>query len=81
MEVLEALLRRVIANGEVKVKIQIEGEDLAPLLERESMMLLSRIREILKDDALSDEECFWKIEALVSLFEESGLFCGTRHDF
>ena len=81
MELLEALLRRAIASEGVKVYIQVEGGDLASLVERESVLILSRIREILKDDTLDDKECFWKIEALVSLYEEAGLGCGTRHDF
>lgn len=36
---------------------------------------------ILADDALSDETCFAKIEAIVSLLEELGVDCGSRHDF
>lgn len=42
---------------------------------------LLRIRDILADDALSDETCFAKIEAIVSLLEELGVDCGSRHDF
>lgn len=34
-----------------------------------------------RDDALSDETCFAKIEAIVSLLEELGVDCGSRHDF
>ncbi|MGI6261134.1 MAG: hypothetical protein ACOYJR_04765, partial [Acutalibacteraceae bacterium] len=36
---------------------------------------------ILKDDCLNDAECFTKIEKIVCLFEESGVGCGSRHDF
>ena len=81
MEMIEALFRRAIATGDVKIKLEVEGADIASLMERESIVLLSRIREILRDDSLDDEGCFWKIEALVSLYEENGLFCGGRHDF
>lgn len=42
---------------------------------------LLRIRDILADDSLSDETCFWKIEAVVSLLEELVVDCGGRHDF
>lgn len=42
---------------------------------------LLRIRDILADGSLSDETCFWKIEAIVSLLEELGVDCGGRHDF
>lgn len=42
---------------------------------------LQRIKEILEDPALEDEECFAKIEAIVNVFEEMGSGCGSRHDF
>ena len=42
---------------------------------------LRRIQEIVADDTLSDPECFWKIEAIVTVLEDLGLFCGGRHDF
>ena len=34
-----------------------------------------------QDDALSDPECFQKIEAIVQVFEDLGSGCGSRHDF
>ena len=36
---------------------------------------------ILADDALSDAECFRKIEAIVCILEELGGDGGGRHDF
>ena len=39
------------------------------------------IRAILADDALSDAECFRKIEAIVCILEELGGDGGGRHDF
>lgn len=42
---------------------------------------LLRIQDILADETLSDETCFAKIEAVVSLLEELGIRCGSRHDF
>ena len=33
------------------------------------------------DHALSDSDCFARIEAIVSTLEERGGFCGARHDF
>ena len=40
-----------------------------------------KIRDILADETLSDETCFRKIEAIVSLLEEAGISPGGRHDF
>ena len=42
---------------------------------------LRNIQKILADDTLDDPECFHRIEAIVSLLEDMGLFCGGRHDF
>ena len=32
-------------------------------------------------ETLSDEICFHKIEAIISLYEELGISTGSRHDF
>lgn len=42
---------------------------------------LLQIRDILADDALADETCFAKIEAIVTTLEDLGISCGGRHDF
>lgn len=47
----------------------------------DSYKALEKIRAILADDALSDAECFRKIEAIVCILEELGGDGGGRHDF
>lgn len=42
---------------------------------------LLRIRAILADETLSDENCFQKIEAIVNLLVDLGIYAGGRHDF
>lgn len=42
---------------------------------------LLRIRDILSDETLNDTACFYKIEAIISLLNDMGIFTGTRHDF
>lgn len=42
---------------------------------------LFKIRNILSDPMLSDQSCFFRIEAIVCALEEQGIFCGARHDF
>lgn len=51
------------------------------IIEIRSYCALQKIQEILKDDSLSDPECFEKIEAIVHVFESIGSSCGIRHDF
>ena len=42
---------------------------------------LLKIKAILEDENLDDPECFGRIEAIVSAFEEIGSGCDFRHDF
>lgn len=58
----------------------VECEKLKELFDLECYRLLEKIIEILKDDQ-DDEECFWRIERIVSAFKEVGNSCGGRHDF
>ena len=46
-----------------------------------SYKALEKIRAILADDALSDAECFRKIETIVCVWGELGSDGGGRHDF
>ena len=45
--------------------------DMEELLTSECYRALQEIRDILKDDTLSDKECFEKIENIVCVFEKS----------
>ena len=55
--------------------------DMEELLTSECYRALQEIRDILKDDTLSDKECFEKIENIVCVFEKIGSNGGGRHDF
>ena len=46
-----------------------------------SRAALLRIRDILSDETLNDTAYFYKIEAIISLLNDMGIFTGTRHDF
>ena len=61
--------------------MQTEQEFYRCLVSGAAGRALLRIRDILADDSLSDERCFQKIEAVVTLLEELGISCGGRHDF
>lgn len=43
--------------------------------------ILREIQAIISNPELTDENCFYRIEALVCLFEKYHLHCGGRHDF
>lgn len=61
--------------------MQNEQDFYRCLVSDAAVRALLRIRDILADETLSDETCFQKIEAIVSLLEELGIRCGSRHDF
>ena len=61
--------------------MQSEQEFYRCLVSDAAGRALLRIRDILADDSLSDERCFQKIKAVVTLLEELGISCGGRHDF
>ena len=61
--------------------MQTEQEFYRCLVSDAAGRALLRIRDILADDSLSDETCFAKIEAVISVLEDLGISCGGRHDF
>ena len=58
-----------------------EGFDLQRDFDNECYRALAKIREVLRDDTLEDEDCFMKIERIITIYEELGSGGGTRHDF
>ena len=77
MELWEIILHNAIKG----YKGEIKASDIEKLFEKECYVVLEKIKKILEDDSLEDEDCFERIEALVCLYEEMGSECGTRHDF
>ena len=61
--------------------MQTEAEFYRCLASDASSRALLQIRNILADETLSDESCFAKIEAIVTLLGDVGILCGPRHDF
>ena len=61
--------------------MQKEQEFYRCLVSDAAGRILLKIRDILADEALSDEACFQKTEAIISLLEEAGISSDGRHDF
>ena len=59
----------------------LAGVDLKELMDSICYRALCRIRNIIRDETLSDPECFRQIEAVISTFEQLGSGGGFRHDF
>lgn len=75
------LLSKLLESRQIAVSFPGLALTAQDLLESASYQALCQIRGILQDDALSDPECFQKIEAIVQVFEDLGSGCGSRHDF
>lgn len=58
-----------------------DAVDLKSVMENECYIALKKIREIIRNEKLDDESCFYKIEEIVCFFESKGIDCGGRHDF
>lgn len=82
MEFYEELLHRSLgAAGDALWRDPAFQQQIATFLESACCRTLRRIREIVADDALTDADCFARVEELVSALERLGLSCGARHDF
>ena len=51
------------------------------MMEMKCYQALQAIKRILEEDELDDEECFDRIEKIVSVFEALGSGIYDRHDF
>lgn len=51
------------------------------IVEMQCYEALRRIKDILDDDTLEDDECFLKIEEIIRTFKDLGSNGGNRHNF
>ena len=80
MDLWQEILRGVLEGGKVEIYFPqiVEAEKL---FEMRCYRALAEIKKIIEDDSLDDPTCFFKIEAIVRVFEEMGSDGGSRHDF
>lgn len=82
MVLYEELLLHLLQT-QPRMEITFPNLDISPnvYIESRCYQALQKIRDILRDDNLTDNDCFSKIEAIVCLLEEMGIDTGNRHDF
>lgn len=82
MVLYEELLLHLL-QSQPRMEITFPDLDISPnvYIESRCYQALQKIRDILRDDSLTDDACFSKIEAIVCLLEEMGIDTGNRHDF
>ena len=76
MRLYEEILCEAIRKG-----VLLTHENAQVYVHDTACQTLEKIKLILEEDQLDDQECFWKIEAIVRAFEEIGGDGGNRHDF
>lgn len=81
MQLEKELLLHLLQNEEIQITFPNLSLDMTQLLENKCFLALRHIREIIRDDTLSDKDCFDKIERIISVFEELGIDTAGRHDF
>lgn len=82
MELYKEILAKVFEETEIHVTFPQLSITAEKIVENKCYMMLNKILDILRDDSLSDPECFWRIDEIICLFEkEAGTGCGARHDF
>lgn len=83
MELYKEMLVKLLTqhDGEVQVTFpELEGT-AAQLVECVSYQAPVKIQDILRDDTLSDPECFQKIEEVLCVLESLGGGGEGRHDY
>ena len=81
MELCKDILAELLEREKIEVTFPDFKEDISKIFESKCYNALMQIKEILQDDSLSDEDCFLKIESIVSTFEQLGSKISYRHDF
>ena len=78
MELWQEVTRELMLSGELKVVL---SKEYAQVLESKCYRALNRICDIIRDESLSDAECFMQIEEIIVNLEQLGSDGGIRHDF
>lgn len=81
MELYKEILIEALSKERMEVffpELEIDG---AKIVEMACYRALCRIRDIIRDERLSDGECFQKIEEIICTLEALGSGGGSRHDF
>ena len=78
MELLDQMILKGLREGSLRSS---DSGDIYQWVECRCYDALKRIRDIILDDQLSDDECFMKIEHIIMILEDLGSDGGIRHDF
>ncbi len=81
MQLYKEILLNALYNEEIEItfpNLKISPNEIVKL---ECYRALKKIKAVLENEDLSDEECFMRIEKIICIFEDMGSSSGIRHDF
>ena len=81
MDLYKEILAAVLEQENIEISFPSLKMNAKEIMELECYKALQKIKAVIEDDSLEDEECFIKIEEIVRLFEALGSDGGIRHDF
>lgn len=80
MDLFKSIL--LSALNESKINIEFSNSDIIEKsFNNKCYNLLVKITEILKSESYTDDECYFKIEEIVCLFEDNKIDCGNSHNY
>lgn len=81
MELYRDMLCRILETEEFEILLPKWNMKVEEMMEMKCYQALQAIKRILEEDELEDEECFDRIEKIISVFETLGSGIYDRHDF
>lgn len=81
MQLYKEILTQILSNQEIHIAFPNLNINPTVIIQSESYQALQKIKAVIHDDSLTDNECFMKIEEIICIFEALGSNGGTRHDF
>lgn len=81
MELYRDILYAILEKEDWKIILPKENCKLDDAIEMRCYQALAEIKNILENDALTDAECFLRIEKIICVFEKLGNGIEGRHDF
>lgn len=81
MQLYKEILTQILSNQEIHITFPNLNINPTVIIQSESYQALQKIKAVIHDDSLTDNECFMKIEEIICIFEALGSNDRTRHDF
>lgn len=80
MQLWKEILLKALEKKEIDQVIMLD-EKAVDFVDRKCYSAVEKIKAVIQDDSLSDQQCFYKIEEIICILEAIGSNGGNRHDF